>query len=51
MVTAEEAQAWAGHTNGRFDLKVYPGGHFFINDHAAAAMRLIRENANTVLAA
>ncbi len=47
MVTAQEAQAWANHTNGRFDLKVYPGGHFFINDHATAAMRLIRETAGT----
>jgi len=45
MVTAQEAQAWANHTEGRFDLKVYPGGHFFINDHSTAVMRLIRETA------
>ncbi|MFC0435304.1 thioesterase II family protein [Kutzneria buriramensis] len=45
MVTMDEAEAWAEHTNGPFDLKVYPGGHFFINEHAAAAMRLIRETA------
>lgn len=53
MVTMEEAKAWAGHTNGPFDLKVYGGGHFFINDHAAAVMRLIRETAGnrTALAA
>ena len=53
MVTMDEAKAWAGHTDGQFDLKVYPGGHFFINDHATAAMRLIRETASarTALAA
>ncbi|RGA00940.1 MULTISPECIES: thioesterase II family protein [Microbispora] len=43
QVTVEEARVWSEHTTGRFDLGVYRGGHFFINDHAADVMRVIRE--------
>ncbi|GII96411.1 thioesterase II family protein [Sinosporangium siamense] len=32
----EEARAWAGHTEGRFRLQVFPGGHFFLARHQAA---------------
>jgi surfactin synthase thioesterase subunit len=32
--TLEEAQAWARHTTGDFDIRVFPGGHFFLVDHA-----------------
>jgi len=39
--TVDEAQAWAGHTNGAFDLHVYSGGHFFLTDHADDIIRLI----------
>jgi surfactin synthase thioesterase subunit len=28
-----EADAWRGHTTGRFTLLTYPGGHFFLQDH------------------
>jgi surfactin synthase thioesterase subunit len=31
--TMEEANAWAGHTSGAFDLQVFPGGHFFLTEH------------------
>jgi surfactin synthase thioesterase subunit len=31
--TLEEAEAWERHTTGAFDLKVYPGGHFFLADN------------------
>lgn len=32
--TLDEARAWAGHTSGPFDLRVFSGGHFFLVDHA-----------------
>ncbi|MFI9201285.1 thioesterase II family protein [Streptomyces sp. NPDC053048] len=37
-VTEEEARAWARHTEGSFELKVFPGGHFFLADHQQAVI-------------
>nr|WP_232425068.1 alpha/beta fold hydrolase [Pseudofrankia inefficax] len=31
--TVDEARAWAGHTAGDFDLRVFPGGHFYLDEH------------------
>lgn len=31
-VPVEDAAAWANHTSGRFDLHVFPGGHFYLTD-------------------
>ncbi|BFO16871.1 hypothetical protein SHKM778_32590 [Streptomyces sp. KM77-8] len=42
-VTSEEAHAWRQHTTGAFELKVFPGGHFFLNSHAPAVMTLIED--------
>jgi surfactin synthase thioesterase subunit len=42
-VTLDEARAWAGHTTAPFDLRVFPGGHFYLNAHAAMVMKLIAE--------
>lgn len=33
-VSMEEVRAWGDHTVGRFDLQVYPGGHFYLNAEA-----------------
>ncbi len=33
QTTVDEAQAWAGHTTGTFDLRVFAGGHFFLTQH------------------
>ncbi|MGR3934227.1 thioesterase II family protein [Streptomyces sp. BRA346] len=33
--TLEEAIAWRPHTEGWFQVKVFPGGHFFLADHQA----------------
>jgi pyochelin biosynthetic protein PchC len=38
LVTVNEARAWADHTTAEFELGVYPGGHFYLNDHAPAVM-------------
>ncbi|MFG2628146.1 thioesterase II family protein [Streptomyces sp. NPDC048473] len=41
--TVEEARAWDTHTTAGFDLRVFDGGHFFLNDHAPAVIELIAE--------
>nr|ALF39341.1 oleoyl-ACP hydrolase [Streptomyces sioyaensis] len=41
QVTLDEAKAWSEHTVGGFELKVYEGGHFYLNSHAAAVMEAI----------
>ncbi|MER5362867.1 alpha/beta fold hydrolase [Streptomyces sp. NPDC002785] len=32
--TVDEVRSWSEHTDGAFDLHTYPGGHFYLNDHA-----------------
>lgn len=34
MVPTEEASAWRGHTDGAFELRIWPGGHFYLEAHA-----------------
>lgn len=31
QTTSDEAAAWAEHTTGAFDLRVFPGGHFYLD--------------------
>ncbi|MGH3861272.1 thioesterase II family protein [Actinokineospora sp.] len=38
----DDARAWASHTAVGFSLEVYPGGHFFLNDHMGAVVGLVR---------
>ncbi|MGK5728604.1 thioesterase II family protein [Streptomyces sp. URMC 124] len=33
--TVEDAAAWSDHTRGRFALRVFEGGHFYLGDRAA----------------
>lgn len=40
-VTADEAKAWADHTTGSFDLRTFPGGHFYLVDQAPQVIELI----------
>ncbi|WP_406070982.1 alpha/beta fold hydrolase [Streptomyces sp. NBC_01020] len=42
-VSTAEARAWSTHTSGAFGLRVFSGGHFFINDHAPAVIQAISE--------
>jgi surfactin synthase thioesterase subunit len=39
--TRDEANAWAKHTTGAFDLHVYTGGHFFLTDHVDEIIKLM----------
>jgi surfactin synthase thioesterase subunit len=40
-VTVEEAAAWQAHTSSEFQLHVYPGGHFYLNNHTAKVLAVI----------
>ncbi|MFR9787673.1 thioesterase II family protein [Streptomyces sp. MB22_4] len=42
-VTPDEARAWRTHTTGPFDLKVFPGGHFYLTDRIAELSQLLRQ--------
>lgn len=41
--SVDEARAWSAHTRSGFDLRVFEGGHFFLEDHASAVIGLIAE--------
>lgn len=41
QVTAEEAGDWARHTTGPFDLRLFPGGHFYLQEHAGQVIQLL----------
>lgn len=42
--TLEEAQAWAAHTTDAIDLQVFPGGHFFLTEHAEKIISILARN-------
>lgn len=39
--TLEEANAWARHTSGAFDLQVFAGGHFFLSERTDEVINLL----------
>lgn len=41
--TADELADWRRHTSGPYSLDVYPGGHFFVNDHTESIATLLLE--------
>ncbi|MGI5282738.1 thioesterase II family protein [Nonomuraea polychroma] len=41
VTTVTEAEAWGSFTVGPFDLRVFPGGHFYLAAHQAELSRLI----------
>lgn len=44
-VNNDEATAWREHTTSDFELVVYPGAHFYLNQHVADILRRIRNHA------
>ena len=40
--TVDEVRRWAEHTTGAFALKVFPGGHFYLDHHVPEVLGLIR---------
>jgi surfactin synthase thioesterase subunit len=43
QVTLAEAEDWRQHTTGPFELRVFSGGHFYLNQHAREVVELIRQ--------
>jgi medium-chain acyl-[acyl-carrier-protein] hydrolase len=39
QASREELAAWREHTNGRYRLHLYPGGHFFVKNYQAMLLR------------
>jgi surfactin synthase thioesterase subunit len=48
-VTVDEARAWSAHTSAGYAMKVFQGGHFYLNDHAPAVIEEISAHLETVL--
>jgi pyochelin biosynthetic protein PchC len=42
QVTLEEAHAWGRHTASDFEVKVFPGGHFYLNSQAAQVIAALK---------
>ncbi len=40
-VTPTQAQAWSIHTTGKFDLRTYPGDHFYLDTNTPAILAQI----------
>ncbi|MFI6345280.1 thioesterase II family protein [Streptomyces sp. NPDC050560] len=49
-VTLDEARTWEQHTTGPFRMRVFPGGHFYLNHHQAEILDALRESAATATA-
>jgi surfactin synthase thioesterase subunit len=40
----DDAHAWAAHTSGRCDVKVFPGGHFFLSDQTDDVIKILDQH-------
>lgn len=45
--SATEVDAWAGHTASGFELRVLPGGHFFLVDQQHEVLRTVEQHLTT----
>lgn len=43
LATPRHVAAWSSYTTGEFDLAVFPGGHFYLQEREAEVTRLIQE--------
>ena len=41
FVDANELKDWAQHTERRFSVNLFPGGHFFLHEHRASLLSLV----------
>ncbi|MFC6881622.1 MULTISPECIES: thioesterase II family protein [Actinomadura] len=44
QVTRDEALAWAEHSSGPFDLRVFPGGHFYLVEHGPRVIQALADD-------
>ena len=42
-VTIDDMRNWQERTAGEFDLKLFPGGHFFLREHRTQVMNVIND--------
>lgn len=47
-VSVEDADGWREHTNGEFELAVFPGGHFYLNECVPDIVHRIRTHARSL---
>jgi len=47
-VTVDEAHDWAAHTSGPFDLKLFSGGHFFLQEHQREVLAVLAAHIDAV---
>jgi pyochelin biosynthesis protein PchC len=43
-----EVAAWGGYTDGQFELRVFAGGHFFLNEDPAAVHDAVRDHLSSL---
>lgn len=51
LVTRGEAEAWREYTTGRFELRSFPGGHFYLNDRQDEVVGVVSAAITTVATA
>ncbi|GAU67592.1 thioesterase [Streptomyces sp. NBRC 110611] len=39
----EEARTWREHTSGDFEMHVYPGGHFYLDDYRSSVANVVSD--------
>ncbi|RZB15923.1 thioesterase [Streptomyces sp. F001] len=47
--TLDEVRAWGEHTEGGFELRTYPGGHFYLNDQIPLLLAAVSEQISELL--
>ncbi|KPI30280.1 Thioesterase [Actinobacteria bacterium OK074] len=47
-VPAEDAAAWREHAAGEYELRVFPGRHFFLLEHQTEIFRLIQNRLDSI---
>lgn len=48
-VTRDELQAWSRHTTGPFVIRMFPGGHFYLQDDRPTVLRALSADLHAVL--
>ncbi|WP_149830974.1 type I polyketide synthase [Streptomyces tailanensis] len=49
MTTVDDARAWRGHTSADFDLRVFPGGHFYLTQQLSAVADAVTQHLGAVV--
>jgi surfactin synthase thioesterase subunit len=44
LASVDEVASWRAHTTGRFSLRVFTGGHFFLDEHRAGVVEVLAEH-------